>query len=87
MIYNLSIGPMPDPCYYNPVYCRLYEPMAYEYIIRHDYWGFTVHYGLSFVIFFIVGTMIFHLIGMFFEWYYTEKRQAERMKTLPGVYK
>ena len=60
---------------------------AYDYLALHDYSGFITHYGLPFIALFVGFTVLFHFMGLFFAWYYTEKAQKDRMKQLPGIYR
>lgn len=85
---NITFEPTQNFCLYNNIYCKVQSEIpAYTYLANQDYIGFILHYGIPFIIFTWTGSYFFHLIGEFFEWYYTEKRQKERMKMLPGVYK
>ena len=83
----IPAGTAPDLCRLDVMHCRPEILTAYEYLAHHDYGSFVYYYGVPLVVFWVLGTLVFHLMGKVFEWHYRKKRQRERMKELPGVYK
>jgi hypothetical protein len=60
---------------------------GYQLIAAGNWHGFISQYGLNIVIWFSVAYLMIYTYQKLLELYFREKRQRERMKLLPGIYK